>query len=715
MSESIAIRKVHTKPGDLAELEWPLTFYAEIVIRCWRMITVFSIALTILVVGGCALMPPVNLGSAMIAIEPQVLEYATGGEGLVTTRYEQFMATQTTLLQADAILRPLAERYRLLEREQQLRRNWFWHYSREQELAIRNAPIVLKHLTIERQPNTYLLTINYRDKDPRVAAAVANAIADSYLWNTFETRTREAGRQPSSVERRLIDLRQKMESAHSALMAYQPDLGIADPERKESTSVAKSQMLNKESGIVGPDRTVRDALFHAAKDGSAPKVQISSQLNDVAEDLEKLRVAEASLAPVGVTFGDQHPTGRRAAEVDEASAVGNDMLLSISSRTDMDDRQTLVREPVLSATVAEYRQQIANISAPSVEYLQLRYQADEAERDYENLFAKIKQSGIKSELQNNVIRLANSARPAAKPVFPNWPAIIVCSLAFFAIACSAWTMWDELTDGTAKGIQAVEEALGIPVVCALPRVMDLYSRLALGPDGIRFAGNRWRSMECGFFDEGVRHLRGYLMFSARAGRPRSVLVTSAFPGEGKSTLGLALAMANAEQGRRTLLIDANLRQPAIEKLMRLNPDFGLPAVLGQSVQWRTATREVSTRPNLFILASGLPSLRALVLIGPQIRGILAEATKDFDLIVLDSPALLGCAETLELAAAAEATVLAVRSESTPMKAVQAAVETLRRVDAPIAGIVLNESAIAAGALSKAYASYYAVLGSALRK
>ena len=209
MSDAIATRKPHPRLSDPAEFQRPLTFYAAIVRRHWEMIAVLSIGLTALVALGCALVPATNVGSALIAIDRQAVPETVGSGHLMTTGDDQFMATQQSLLQADTILRPVAERYNLLEREHQLLRYGFWRYSREKEAAIRSAPVVLKHLKVERNPNTYLLTITYRDTNPRVAADVANAIADSYLREIFETRTKEAGRLTSSMERQLIDLNKR--------------------------------------------------------------------------------------------------------------------------------------------------------------------------------------------------------------------------------------------------------------------------------------------------------------------------------------------------------------------------------------------------------------------------------------------------------------------------------------------------------------------------
>jgi len=676
-------------------------------------ILLLSIVLTALVVLGCSLLPPINAGSAIIAIDRQSSPETIGDNRLLSTGDDQFMATQQGLLQADTILRPVTERYDLLQRERQFRRYVFWYYSAGRQHAIRNAPIVLKHLKVERDPNTYLLTITYRDEDPQLAADVANGIADSYLRNIFDTRVKEAGRLTTSMEQQLIDLKEKMESTHRALMVYQRNLGTADPEQKTSVLVARLQALNTESSAAEADRIAKEAVYREARDGTLPEVEVSGQSSDLTKDVEKLQVARANLALVGATYGDQHPEYKKAAaQVEETRLALDESRGNVATRIGVEYRQSLVREQMLSQAVSETKQQVDDLTSQSFDYLQLKHEAEAAEKVYEDLFAKIKQSGINSELQNNIVRLADSARPAAKPVFPNWVTIVGLSMAFFVCACSACVIWAELTDVTAKEPEAVEAALGVPVVCSLPKVSDMQLRLALGPDGMRIAGSRWRGLQGGFFDEGVRHLRGYLMLSEQSNAPKSVLITSALPGEGKSTLALSLAMAHAEQGKRTLLIDADLRQPAIERLVRLDPDAGLAEVLAHRSHWSSATRSVPGRPNLSVLGSGLPLPLALALIGPQMRGILDQATLDFDLVVLDSPPLLGCAETLELAAAADLAVLAVRSGQTPMKSLAVAVETLRRVSVPIAGIVLNESAIATDATHKAYARYYTTIGSA---
>jgi polysaccharide biosynthesis transport protein len=713
MPDSLMIRKPPPMLNDAPPPPRPLMFYLGVIRQHLPVIGGITLVCTILVVILCSFKAPVSVGSATIAIDRQVAPESVGANRVLSTGDDQFMATQQNLLLADTILRPVVERYNLLEREHQLRRYHFWHYSKQAEDLVRNAPIKLLRLKIERTPNTYLLTISYRDRNPRIAAEVANAIADSYLRNIFDTRIKEAGRLTSSMERQLIDLKQKMESTHIALMTYQRQLGTADPEQKTSVLVARLQALNTENSAAQADRIAKEAIFREAKDRSLPEVQVSSQSLDLSHDVANLRAAKANLAAVAATFGDQHPEYRKAlAQQAEAQAALDESRENVASRIGVDYRQTLAREHMLSAAVADTKHQVDDLTSQSFDYLQLKHEADTAERVYEDLFAKIKQSGINSELQNNIIRLADSARPPAKPIFPNWGMIVSLSLTFFLLGGCAYFISRELTDVSAREGEAVQDALGIPVICALPHVANVEFRLGCGTDGAATPRRHPPSLQDGFFDEGIRHLRSYLMLSFQSNMPRSVLITSALPGEGKSTLALALALVSAEHGKRTLLIDGDLRQPAIERMAHLEPGAGLSEFLTGQSEWRAATRITPNQPNLSVLGPGRPVLNALTRIGPRMRGILADATQDYDLVILDSPPLLGCAETLELAAAAEITLIAVRAGHTTMKTLGSTVETLRRVNVPIAGIVLNGSSLAADPTFKAYARYYTTLGSA---
>ena len=470
--------------------------------------------------------------------------------------------------------------------------------------------------------------------------------------------------------------------------------------------VARLQALNTENSAAEADRIAKEAVYREAKEGSLPEVEVSGQSTDLTKDVEKLQVAKANLALVGATYGDQHPEYQKAAAQVDGSPRGarreprecrHPHRRGLSPNSDS-------RTHAVAAAVAETKQEVDDLTSQSFNYLQLKHEADTAEQVYEDLFAKIKQSGINSELQNNIVRLADSARPPPSRSFPigrlllgsPWPFLLlpvrICDL--------GGTGGRDRKRGRGGG-RSAGRARGLRLAPSLPD-MRFASLLVLERCACR---RSWRGLQDGFFDEGVRHLRGYLMLSVQTSVPRSVLFTSALPGEGKSTLALSLAMVNAEQGKRTLLIDADLRQPAIERLVRLDPDAGLAEVLAhRTIGVERHVRSPPSRTCSFWLRDALAP--GLAQIGPQMREILNQATKEFDLVILDSPPLLGCAETLELAAAAEVAVLAVRSGQTPMKVLAATVETLRRVNVPIAGIVLNESAIAADPTHKAYARYY---------
>ncbi len=173
-------------------------------------------------------------------------------------------------------------------------------------------------------------------------------------------------------------------------------------------------------------------------------------------------------------------------------------------------------------------------------------------------------------------------------------------------------------------------------------------------------------------------------------RIKSVLVTSASPGEGKSTTVIHLAIAHAEQGKRTLIIDADLRRPSIHKKLALSGAIGLSNVLLGEMGWKEAVVRSGQWPNLDVMPSGPPSRRASDLIGPMMIDILDESAKEYDLILVDAPPLLGFAEAMQIATATDGVIVMTRAGQTRRKAVATVLATLKRLRTNVIGLVLNE-------------------------
>lgn len=192
------------------------------------------------------------------------------------------------------------------------------------------------------------------------------------------------------------------------------------------------------------------------------------------------------------------------------------------------------------------------------------------------------------------------------------------------------------------------------------------------------------------FDEAIRTLRNSILLADFDRRIRSLMITSSAPSEGKSTIAAHLAIAHAQQGRRTLLIDGDLRRPSIHRRFDVPSVVGLSNVLTCGLPWRSALAKSVEFPTLDILPVGPPSRRAADLVGPQLSALLEDACTEYDLVVLDTPPLLGFPEPLQMAVAVDGVLIVAVAGRTHRKALGSAVATLKRLRANVVGVVLNE-------------------------
>ncbi|MGI9073669.1 MAG: polysaccharide biosynthesis tyrosine autokinase [Bryobacteraceae bacterium] len=192
------------------------------------------------------------------------------------------------------------------------------------------------------------------------------------------------------------------------------------------------------------------------------------------------------------------------------------------------------------------------------------------------------------------------------------------------------------------------------------------------------------------YEESIRTLRNSILLPDFARRIKSILITSAAPGEGKSTTAIHLAIAHAEQGKKTLIIDADLRRPSIHKKLGLSGVTGLSNVLLGDIEWKHALLKTEHWPDLHVLPAGTASRRASDLIGSMMIDILDEASKEYDLILVDAPPLLGFAEAMQIATSVDGVVVLTRAGQTSRKAVATLLATLDHLRGNVIGLVLNE-------------------------
>jgi len=689
-------------PFPFAEIEpeapsMPLSHYVWVFKRHrWKMLA-FVVACAAATYFVSSRITPVFESTATVDVDRQTPQGVIGQEAVRSSvnDSDQFLATQIRLIQSDSVLRPVAEKYKLLEREGQNEENLkAW---REQKSGTRpeDAPVLLKNLKVARPPNTYLLMINYRSTDPQLAADAANAIANSYLEHTYNIRIRSSTSLSNFMEKQLEELRAKMERSSMALTQFERELNVINPEEKTNILSARLLQLNTEYTNAQAERVRRESVRNSVQSGTLEAAQASQQGEDLRKLSERLNEPTENFAQVKAHFGANHPEYRKAAaQVAALQSSLDSTRRNIMGRVEIEHQQAVSREAMLQKTLAETKSEFDRLNSRSYEYQALKREAEADKKLYEELVRKIKEAGINAGFQNSSIRLADQARPAILPVLPNIKLNVLLALVIATLVAFGAALVGDVLDTTVRDPEQVARSLNTEVIGSLPSVKSWRGKLgpainsASGKALVRAGGSGEQAVSG--FEEAVRTLRNSILLSDVDRRMRSLLVTSASPSEGKSTTAAHLALTHAEQGRRTLLIDGDLRRPSVHRRFNIPANRGLSNVLTAECAWRELLVSPELVPDLHILPAGPPSRRASDLIGRGLEEVLTEATQEYDLVVLDAPPLLGFAEPLQMATIVDGVVVVTRAGQTSRKAVGSVLTTLRRLRANVLGVVLNE-------------------------
>lgn len=666
----------------------PLNHYLWLLRRAWWKIALAVLVCTVLTAVGCFLVKPVYEATARITVDSKmpsgVVGQAAGSEGM--SDVESFLTTEMDLIQSDSVLRPVAEEYHLMPPV------------KGASAGMTSGPVGLKNLTVTHPLNSLLLKITYRSHNAREAADVANAVAHSYIDQVYGTRVRSSINVTDYMTKQLDDLKANMTRSAEALAAYQRQLGVVDTEQQTSTLAERVLQLNRDYTETQDERIKKQTAYQGVKNGNLAAVEISTQAEQLTKLQQQLQDAQQRMATAKTVYGPNYSEYKKAAnDLAEITREYNAARADIGQRMEAEYTQASSHENMLKAALDEAKLQADKLSANSVQYQQLKRDADANTTLYNELYGKIKEAGINSSFQNSAIRIADEARPQNSPVFPQKGLFIFLGCFVSAILSMAAVILADMLDKTVRDPEKARRSLHVEVLGVLPDVHHLKpaGRQMLLENGGGMNSHRkqspldWsRSQDA--YTEAIRTMRSLVLLERSREPLRSLLVTSALAGEGKSTCTAHLAIAHAMQGRRTLLIDADLRRPSQHNHFALKNMAGLADVILDGRSLEEVRHGIDGIENLHVVTAGHLFHKASHLVGTRIAALLETAVEDYDLVVIDAPPMLGLAEPIQIACAADGVILIAQAGETSQDAVSTALGTLHRLDANVLGLVLNK-------------------------
>lgn len=549
-----------------------------------------------------------------------------------------------------------------------------------------------RRISVSLVRGTRLISIHGEALDPQVAGALPNVVLEEYQAGMRQARGKQNREANLFLMGEVKRLSEKLQSSKKAMQEYREKTNAVSLEESRNITDARLRELNAKVTEAKSLRLKLEAEYAQVKGLNEPKqlMNVSSVATApaVLEMQKTLAAQEAELANLSSRYRARHPKYIQAqGQLDEVRAALDRAIKTAADGLASSVEAARAAEAKFEEALHEQEAVSLNLGRLSIDY-EAMVRAVEADTAlYQAVLTRLNETDVAKNLEPEILRVVT---PSSTPVLPSKPrkklalamALLGGSLLGLGIALARIAM-----DRSLHTIDQAEQILNLPALGSVPRdvVATQESELPLVREPHGAAAENFRT------------LRTSLALLSPTAPRRSVLFTSAIPGEGKSFCAANYAMAQAMQGRRTLLIDADMRLPSLEKLFfKTNVELGLADVLRGRVSLSHAVRPAQ-QPNLSLLTTGgRPKQPAELLGGSSFSDLLNDAATSFDCVVIDTAPVHAVSDTLLLVRAVDTVVLVVQAARTARKAVLRAQRKLVEAGAPLEGIVLNQLPVARG-------------------
>ena len=588
--------------------------------------------------------------------------------------------------------------------------------------TVDDATEVLRRRTVvELVKGSRLLSIGFEDTDPKRASRLCESIANTYVSQNLEKTVAATSDAVIWLNGQVDHFSKVLHDSENALYAFKEDNKLPSTSINESSNMIRIEMeastkalddlRRRHDALAARHQQITGAVERVRKDHPrelpSSELLASGHLQFLRQRYEQALSERSEL--IGQNKGENHldmqRAKRRATEAREAMIAE---LVSIREASARDLAAVGTQVASEEARLTGARGRAMQLNMKEIEYHRLERTRDQTEKLYVMLLERMKEADLARMMNVNEIRIVDLPIEPKKPIRPRVPLLIGVGTALGLLMGMAFAFLRELVDSTIKTQEDVEQRLSLTPLGLLPR-MDA-GEVAKQRRGRKERREKELPVELlvhsdprGSFAETVRAVRTKILFMNPDHPYRSLLVTSAVPSEGKTTVACSIAIALAQGGERVCLVDCDLRRPKLHKVFGQPGDVGVTTVTVGEAKIEDVAKPTAIE-NLWCVTSGaIPPNPADLLQSERFKKFFAELSSRFDRLVIDSPPVAAVTDAAVLSTIVEGTILVIRSFRTTQALCKQGIRALQSVDAKIVGVVLN--AVDFGSLEYKYYHY----------
>jgi succinoglycan biosynthesis transport protein ExoP len=555
-------------------------------------------------------------------------------------------------------------------------------------------------LTVSIIQSTDIIEIRYRNEDPKLAAAVVNKLVETYSDQDLRSKYERTMHVSKWLEGQLDDISRDATDAQRDLADYQRQHNIVGTDENSNLTIQTLQQVSSDLDSAEADRILKESRmrqFEALKPdmvalmGDNPAL---ASLRGQLTDLESRRVQLAS------KVGAKHPQLQEInVQITKVKEQIDNEVEAAREQVRNEYQGSLNVERAIRKRLTAQEEDAYRLNEDVAQYAILRHKAELTRDLYDTLQMRLKEASITAGLTAANITVIDPAQVPFIPVAPQKVmSLMLGSLGGLLGGCMLAFLIESIDDRLQTS-EEVETASMLPSLATIPHIVtEEVKGKVRRSDGMSTELPKRLLRLNALWDpksnsaESFRGLRSSILLSSVDKPPQVIVFTSAFPGEGKTTTAANCAVVLAQRGERVLLVDADLRRGTLRRAFGLDDnEFGLSNVLSHRGVHQKFSVPLPELPTLYVLPTGpRPPNPAEMLSSNRMGEQLREWRKEFDRIVIDSAPLLAVSDTTALAVLADSVILVSRAGMTRKRALIRARDLLWRINAPIAGVVVND-------------------------